>query len=100
MIGVHSPEFGFEKKRASLEAEVKRHDLRYPQYLDNDHAYWRALEARYWPTTYLVDKCGLLRHVHIGEIHADQDSGKQVEAAIEALLAEPASCPEGSAARE
>ena len=78
MIGVHSPEFGFEKKRASLEAEVKRHDLRYPQYLDTDHAYFRALDAQYWPTTYLIDKCGRIRQSHIGEIHSGQESGRQV----------------------
>ena len=93
MIGVHSPEFGFEKKRVSLEAEVKRHDLRYPQYLDTDLAYWKALGNQYWPTTYLIDKCGRIRTTHIGEVHAGQKSGNDLEAVIEALLAEPLACP-------
>ncbi len=76
---------------------MKRHGLRYPQYLDNDHAYWRAIGAQYWPTNYLVDKCGLIRDVHVGEIHAGRKSGEEVEAAIEALLAEPRVCSGGRA---
>lgn len=92
VIGVHSPEFGYEKRRPLLEEEVKRQDLRYPQYLDNDFAYWRALDNQYWPTTYLVDKCGRIRTKHIGEIHAGQKSGNEFEAAIEALLAETPAC--------
>ncbi len=92
VIGVHSPEFGFEKKRPSLEAEVKRHDLRYPQYLDTNLAYWKALDNQYWPTTYLIDKCGRIRSKHIGEIHTGQRTGDEVEKTIEALLAEPAGC--------
>lgn len=93
VIGVHSPEFGFEKKRASVEVEVQRHELRYPQYLDTDLVYWNALDNQYWPTTYLVDKCGRIRSRHIGEIHAGQKSGDEVEAAIEALLGETSACP-------
>jgi hypothetical protein len=92
VIGVHSPEFGFEKKRAGLEAEVEQHGLRYPQYIDNDHAYWRALDAQFWPSTYLIDKCGRIRVTHIGEIHAGEKSGNDVEAAIEALLNESPDC--------
>jgi len=93
VIGVHSPEFGFEKKRDGLEAEVKRNDLRYPQYVDTDHAYWRALLTQYWPTMYLVDKCGQIRITHVGEIHAGEKSGDDVEAAIESLLTEAPTCP-------
>jgi len=92
VIGVHSPEFGFEKKRDAIEAEVKRHALVYPNYLDLDLAYWNALNNQYWPTTYLVDKCGRLRGKHIGEIHADRSSGREIDAGIEALLAETPAC--------
>lgn len=94
MIGVHSPEFGFEKKRASVEAEVKRHELRYPQYLDTDLAYWKALDNQYWPTTYLIDKCGQIRRRHIGEVHAGEKSGNDLEAAIATLLGETGRCPD------
>lgn len=92
VIGVHSPEFGFEKKRASLLAELKKHDIRYPQLVDNDSAYWNALGTQYWPTTYLVDRCGRLRARHIGEVREAQFSGDEVEGLLETLLAEKTSC--------
>ncbi len=95
MIGVHSPEFGFERKREAVEAEVKRHDLRYPNYLDTNLAYWDALSNHAWPTTYLVDKCGRIRSKHVGEDHAGEKSGIDLEKQIEALLAETAACPAG-----
>lgn len=92
VIGIHTPEFAFERKRASVEAEVKRHRLAYPNLVDNDMAYWNALGNQYWPTTYLVDRCGRIRERHIGEVHAGEKSGTSLESAIEALLAEK---PEG-----
>jgi thiol-disulfide isomerase/thioredoxin len=94
VIGVHSPEFEHEKRRERVEAEVKRHGLAYPQLLDNDLAYWGALRNEYWPTTYLVDRCGRMRERHVGEVHADEASGRGLEARIDALLAEPpGNCP-------
>lgn len=89
VIGVHSPEFGYEKKRESLAAEIARHGLAYPNLIDNDMAYWNALGNQYWPTSYLVDKCGRIRDRHAGEVHAGERSGRALEATIEALLAEP-----------
>ena len=93
VIGVHTPEFGYEKKRDSVEAEIKKHGLVYPIFLDNDMAYWDALKNQYWPTTYLVDKCGKLREKHIGEVHAGEATGNEIEAALDKLLAEPRDCP-------
>ena len=79
-------------------AEVRRQGLDYPHLLDNDSAYWKALGNEYWPTVYLVDRCGRLRDRHIGEVHSGEDSGRRVEARIEALLAEPAAaCPAAGA---
>lgn len=92
VIGVHTPEFGFEKKRESLVAEIKKHGIRYPQLLDNDSAYWNALGTQYWPTTYLVDRCGRLRAKHIGEVHEGQFSGDEVEGKLETLLADKTAC--------
>jgi hypothetical protein len=93
VIGIHSPEFGYEKSRGSLAAEITRHGLAYPNLLDNDMAYWNALGNQYWPTTYLVDKCGRIRERHAGEVHAGEPSGHELERAIEALLAEaPEAC--------
>jgi hypothetical protein len=92
VIGIHTPEFAFERKRDLLLAEMKRLGVTWPQLVDDDERYWKALQNLYWPTTYLVDKCGRIRARHIGEVHADQDSGRQLEARIEALLAESTSC--------
>jgi hypothetical protein len=90
LVGVHTPEMIFERERPKVEAEVKRQGLDYPHLLDNDSAYWNALGTQYWPTVYLVDRCGRLRDRHIGEVHSGAESGRRVEARIEELLAEPA----------
>lgn len=88
VIGVHSPEFEYEKKRASIEAKMKEFKLKHPVVIDNDFSYWRALENKYWPTFYLVDKKGIVRDVFIGETHAGTSKAKHIEQAIERLLAE------------
>ena len=98
LVGVHTPEMIFERERPKVEAEVKRQGLDYPHLLDNDSAYWNALGTQYWPTVYLVDRCGRLRDRHIGEVHSGEDSGRGVEASIEALLAEPAGACDAAAA--
>ncbi|HEV7503102.1 MAG TPA: redoxin family protein [Vicinamibacteria bacterium] len=90
LVGVHTPEMTIEHDRKMVASEVKRQGLDYPHYIDDNAAYWRALGNQYWPTVYLVDRCGRLRGSRIGEIHSGEESGKSVEAGIEALLAEPA----------
>jgi thiol-disulfide isomerase/thioredoxin len=97
LVGVHTPEMIFERERPKVEAEVKRQGLDYPHLLDNDSAYWKALGAEYWPTVYLVDRCGRLRDRHIGEVHSAEESGRLVEARIEELLAEPAGACDAAA---
>ena len=89
MVGVHTPEFDYERRRAEVEQAVAEHGLDYPHYLDNDSAYWRALHNEYWPAIYLVDRHGRIRRLRVGEVHSGQDSGRELEAAIESLLAEP-----------
>ena len=88
VVGVHTPEFEHERRREEVEAAVKEHGLDYPHFLDNDSAYWRALRNQYWPAAYLVDRQGRIRLVQVGEVHAGQESGRKLEAAIESLLAE------------
>ena len=56
--------------------------------LDNDFAYWRALENRYWPAFYVIDKKGALRGHFVGETHEGDKRARQIEGIIEALLAE------------
>lgn len=73
---------------------MRRHRLEYPHFLDNEMAYWNALRNEYWPTTYLVDRCGRIRDRHIGEVHESQATGRSLQSRIEALLAESAAaCP-------
>jgi thiol-disulfide isomerase/thioredoxin len=91
LVGVHTPAFTFEHERKNVESEVRRHGLDYPHFLDRDSAYMDALGTRGWPTTYLVDRCGRIRDVEMGEVHAKDESAQRLEARIEALLAEPAS---------
>jgi len=100
LVGIHTPEMTFERERPKVEAEVRKQGLDYPHLLDNDSAYWKALGNEYWPTVYLVDRCGRLRDRHIGEVHSGEDSGRRVEARIEALLAEPAAACGAAGATE
>ena len=67
LIGVHSPEFGFEKDQKNLEAAIKRHGLAYPIAVDNDFQTWKAFQNNYWPAQYFIDKEGDIRHIHEGE---------------------------------
>jgi hypothetical protein len=88
VVGVHTPEFDHERRREEVAEAVKQHGLDYPHFLDNDSAYWRALNNQYWPATYLVDRRGRIRVLQVGEVHSGRDSGRKLEAAIESLLAE------------
>jgi thiol-disulfide isomerase/thioredoxin len=88
VIGVHTPEFDNERGASAVRAAVKKHQLDYPHYIDNSQAYWEALHAHGWPSTYLVDRCGRIRARHAGEVHSDDASGRGMEQAIEALLDE------------
>ncbi|MBI1800372.1 MAG: redoxin domain-containing protein [Chloroflexi bacterium] len=83
IIGVHAPEFDYEKVQANVEQAIKRFGLSYRVALDNDFRNWNAYHNRYWPAFYLIDKEGYIRFVHIGE--GDEE---KVEAVIRQLLAE------------
>ncbi len=67
IIGVHSPEFFFERDLDNLEKAVERHSIKYPVVQDNDFVIWNAYNNRYWPHKYLIDKRGVIRYHHIGE---------------------------------
>jgi cytochrome c biogenesis protein CcdA/thiol-disulfide isomerase/thioredoxin len=81
IVGVHTPEFGFEKDTANVEDAIKRNDLRYPVAQDNDYGTWDAWGNQYWPAKYLIDTKGQVRYVHFGEGEYDK-----TEAAIRSLL--------------
>jgi len=67
IIGVHSPEFEFEKDRDNVAKAIERFGLTYPVVQDNDFATWRAYKNRYWPRKYLIDIDGFIVYDHIGE---------------------------------
>jgi hypothetical protein len=83
IIGVHTPEFQYEKEFGNVKESLARLPVPYPVTLDNDYRTWRAYRNRYWPAMYLVDKAGNIRYVHIGEGRYER-----TEAVIKALLAE------------
>ncbi|MDE2030728.1 MAG: cytochrome c biogenesis protein DipZ [Patescibacteria group bacterium] len=67
VIGIHTPEFSFEKIQANVEKAVENFGIKYPVVLDNNYATWKALGNQYWPRKYLVDMDGFIVYDHIGE---------------------------------
>ena len=84
IIGVHTPEFAFEKDIDNVRAAVDRLGVTWPVAIDNDWMTWRSYHNRYWPAMYIIDKAGNIRHLKIGE-----GQYAATEAVIAALLAEP-----------
>lgn len=82
VIGVHTPEYPYERSTDNVRTALKRFDIRYPVAQDNRYATWDAYGNRYWPAAYLFDKNGKLAYTHFGE-GAYQDT----EAKIQQLLA-------------
>ena len=86
VIGVHSPEFEFEKNVDNIRQAVKDMRVDYPVAVDSEHAVWRAFDNQYWPAIYLVDAQGRIRHHHFGE-----GGYERTERVIQQLLAEAGS---------
>jgi thiol-disulfide isomerase/thioredoxin len=83
VVGVHTPEFEFEKSVSNIRQAIKHYDVTWPVAVDPKHATWDAYNNQYWPAEYFVDKNGKLRHTHFGE--GEYDKTEQV---IRGLLAE------------
>jgi cytochrome c biogenesis protein CcdA/thiol-disulfide isomerase/thioredoxin len=83
VIGVHTPEFAFEKSVSNVRSAVKKLQIDYPVVMDNDYAIWRAFGNQFWPAHYFIDAEGRVRHHHFGE--AGYEESEQV---IRQLLAE------------
>ena len=83
VIGVHTPEFAFERNTANVQRAVKDLKIGYPVAVDSDYAIWRAFDNNYWPAHYFIDAQGRLRHHHYGEGEYDES-----ERVIQKLLAE------------
>jgi cytochrome c biogenesis protein CcdA/thiol-disulfide isomerase/thioredoxin len=83
VVGVHSPEFPFERDPANVADAIDRHEIDYPVVQDNEFGTWTAYGNRYWPAKYLVDAEGQVRYVHFGE-----GEYETTERAIRTLLRE------------
>jgi cytochrome c biogenesis protein CcdA/thiol-disulfide isomerase/thioredoxin len=83
VIGVHSPEFPFERSAANVARAVRTDGLRYPVAQDNRFTVWKAFQNQFWPAKYLIDARGHLRYVHFGE-----GDYARTERAIRTLLRE------------
>ena len=83
VLGIHSPEFEFEKDPENVKMAIEKYDIEYPVVMDNDMETWKAFENRYWPRKYIADHEGYLRYDHIGE-----GAYKETEKIIQQLLDE------------
>ena len=88
VVGIHSPEFEYEKHVERLKEKVVQYQLKHPIMIDNDHRMWDAISNRYWPAFYLIDRQGRIRSLYVGEMHADGKQAKALEADLLQLLAE------------
>lgn len=94
IVGVHSPEFPFEKDAGNVEGAIERNDIEYPVAQDNELATWNAYGNQYWPAEYLIDSRGRVRLAHFGE-----GEYAEKERAIRELLAEAGKAPKQRPAR-
>ena len=83
IVGIHTPEFEFEKDKDNVLAAVQKFDINYPVVLDNEKEIWNAFQNKYWPRKYITDHDGYIRYDHIGE-----GSYKETEEVIQKLLDE------------
>jgi len=95
ILGVHTPEFEFEKDLTNVQRAVDQFGIKYPVVLDNDYSTWRAYNNRYWPRKYLVSLDGYIVYDHIGE-GGYEETEKQIREQLEARaerLGVPANLP-------
>jgi cytochrome c biogenesis protein CcdA/thiol-disulfide isomerase/thioredoxin len=88
VIGVHTPEFAFEKEQANIAKAVQDLKITYPVAIDSNYAIWKAFNNQYWPAHYFIDAKGVIRFHHFGE--GEYDKSEQV---IQQLLKEKNSSP-------
>ena len=93
VIGVHAPEFAFEREPANVAKAIRDLDVRYPVALDNSYSLWNALHNNFWPAHYFIDAQGRVRYHHHGE--GDYEGSERV---IRQLLAEAGHAPAGGMA--
>lgn len=88
IIGIHSPEFEYEKIHANIKQKIKTFKITNAVMVDNDMGFWKRMKNRYWPSYFLVDKLGQVRANFIGETHKGDPQAIEIEEMIAKLLAE------------
>jgi thiol-disulfide isomerase/thioredoxin len=89
IIGVHTPEFDYEKVADNVKEAIQKKGITWPVVQDNAFKTWRAYSNRYWPAFYLIDRKGTIRYVQTGEISPNYPSGiKRLEDQIVKVLGE------------
>ncbi len=91
IVGVHSPEFDFEKQRANVVAAVHRFGVTWPVALDSQMNTWNAYGNQYWPAEYLIDRSGKVAYIHDGE--GDYDVTESAIASLLGISARPTAVP-------
>jgi thiol-disulfide isomerase/thioredoxin len=84
-IGIHTPEFAFERDSKNIRSAIAKHGITYPVGVDNEFQTWKAFKNEYWPHLFLADRQGIIRYDHIGEGAYDETESK-----IRQLLAQKA----------
>ena len=72
VVGVHTPEFPFERSASNVQAALKRHGITYPVAQDNESRTWNAYSNQYWPAQYIIDQSGKIVFQHAGEGRYDE----------------------------
>jgi cytochrome c biogenesis protein CcdA/thiol-disulfide isomerase/thioredoxin len=90
VIGVHTPEYGFERIIDNVRDKVKEYGITYPVAIDNNYAIWRNFDNQYWPAHYLIDAKGQVRYTHFGEGSYDTQEKMIQQLLEEAKTAVPA----------
>lgn len=83
IIGIHTPEFDYEKDLQNIEKAIQMHDIKYPVAVDNNYETWNAYSNKYWPAFYFIDKEGYIRRSYFGEGEYQKN-----EQAVEKLILE------------
>jgi thiol-disulfide isomerase/thioredoxin len=86
VVSVHTPELAQERVPENVRAAIKKLGITYPVMIDGDFSYWRAMNNRYWPAFYLIDRDGKITQTAIGELHRGDRRGDAMEAAIREQL--------------
>lgn len=101
VLGIHTPEFEFEKDTKNVENAIKQYKINYPVGQDNDFATWDNYSNRYWPAKYLIDANGNIRKFHFGEGEYEEmemaiqlllkEAGQSVEVEVDTMVDKPSS---------